>query len=76
MATLVSPIRRSRVALRSDQNARWATRVTTVAAAALDAWVPGSPSQMTVGFVPFGPWRAGWSGDQAGASGSWTVSKT
>ncbi|MFJ1545001.1 hypothetical protein [Streptomyces sp. NPDC088246] len=27
---------------------RWATRVTTVAAAALDAWVPGSPAQMTV----------------------------
>ncbi|MFB7215920.1 hypothetical protein [Streptomyces sp. NPDC056255] len=27
---------------------RWATRVTTVAAAALDAWVPGSPPQMTV----------------------------
>ncbi|WP_328321149.1 hypothetical protein [Streptomyces sp. NBC_00388] len=27
---------------------RWATRVTTVVAAALDAWVPGSPARMTV----------------------------
>ncbi|MEU6895877.1 hypothetical protein ABZ934_29770 [Streptomyces sp. NPDC046557] len=27
---------------------RWATRATTFAAAALDAWVPGSPAEMTV----------------------------
>ncbi|MEV6048486.1 hypothetical protein [Streptomyces xanthochromogenes] len=27
---------------------RWATRATTFVAAALDAWVPGSPAEMTV----------------------------
>ncbi|MFD3515945.1 hypothetical protein [Streptomyces sp. NPDC058657] len=30
---------------------RWATRAATFAAAALDAWVPGSPTEMTVVIV-------------------------
>jgi hypothetical protein len=43
----VTDLRVTEVPIRSTAT-RWATRAATVAAAALNAWVPGSPAEMTV----------------------------
>ncbi|WP_405778696.1 hypothetical protein [Streptomyces sp. NBC_00859] len=43
----VHDLRVSEVPVRSTLT-RWATRAVTMAAAALDAWFPGSPTEMTV----------------------------